>query len=114
MPKPPDHVLAGMSEADHAEASIPARYSALTRAGRAKAREAYAARQGGVCWYCKADLAGPVRENIAALPINWSLFPGERSFLKHHVHLHHCHKTDWTIGAVHAYCNAVLWQYHKE
>jgi hypothetical protein len=28
--------------------------------------------------------------------------------------LHHCHQTGLTIGAVHAKCNAVLWQYHGE
>jgi hypothetical protein len=27
------------------------------------------------------------------------------------IHLQHCHKTNMTEGAVHAYCNAVLWQY---
>jgi len=27
------------------------------------------------------------------------------------MHLHHNHETDMTEGAVHAYCNAVLWQY---
>lgn len=30
------------------------------------------------------------------------------------VHLHHDHKTGLTIGAVHAKCNAVLWQYYGE
>ena len=41
--------------------------------------------------------------------INWKLFPP--NFLKYPIHLQHCHKTGWTEGAVHAYCNAVMWQY---
>jgi hypothetical protein len=41
-----------------------------------------------------------------------SLFP--KNFLKWPVHLHHSHDTGMTIGAVHSYCNAVLWQYHNE
>jgi hypothetical protein len=40
------------------------------------------------------------------------LFP--ELFLKYPVHLHHSHVTGLTIGAVHAYCNAVLWVYHDE
>ena len=41
-----------------------------------------------------------------------SLFPP--NFFKWPVHLHHSHDTGMTIGAVHARCNAVLWQYHGE
>ena len=35
----------------------------------------------------------------------------ELNFFKWPVHLHHCHDTGMTTGAVHCYCNAVLWQY---
>jgi hypothetical protein len=38
------------------------------------------------------------------------LFPP--NFLKYPVHLQHNHDTDMTEGAVHARCNAVMWQYH--
>ena len=31
--------------------------------------------------------------------------------LAHPIHLQHNHSTDMTEGAVHAYCNCVLWQY---
>lgn len=55
---------------------------------------------------------GPPPEKITSKPINWKLFPKE--FLKNPIHLHHSHDTDMTLGAVHAYCNAVLWQYHGE
>jgi hypothetical protein len=46
--------------------------------------------------------------------INFSLFPGGIGFLKYPIHLHHDHNTGMTIGAVHARCNAILWQYHGE
>jgi hypothetical protein len=42
--------------------------------------------------------------------INRKLFPD--TMFEYPVHLHHDHNTGMTIGAVHAYCNAVLWQYH--
>jgi hypothetical protein len=37
-----------------------------------------------------------------------------KQILEDSVHLHHSHETGMTIGAVHARCNAVLWQYHGE
>ena len=37
------------------------------------------------------------------------LFPA--FFLSHPIHLQHNHETNMTEGAVHARCNAVLWQY---
>ena len=39
----------------------------------------------------------------------WDLFPP--NFLKYKVHLQHNHSTGMTEGAVHALCNAVMWQY---
>ena len=41
--------------------------------------------------------------------INWKLFPP--FFLRFPIHLQHNHDTNMTEGAVHAYCNAVMWQY---
>lgn len=41
--------------------------------------------------------------------INMRMFP--KGFFNHPVHLQHCHKTDMTEGAVHAQCNAIMWQY---
>jgi hypothetical protein len=46
---------------------------------------------------------------VTSKPINWKLFP--ENFLMYPVHLQHDHNTNLTEGAVHAYCNAVLWQY---
>ena len=94
---------------------VPAEYSKLTPAGRIAVRERYVALQAGKCWHCQHDLDNHPAPYVLAYKINWHAFPGrERGFLKHPVHLHHDHTTDLTIGAVHAYCNAVLWQHHGE
>ena len=42
--------------------------------------------------------------------INYRLFPP--GFLKNPIHLQHDHDTNMTEGAVHAKCNAVLWEYY--
>lgn len=34
-----------------------------------------------------------------------------KNFLQHPIHLQHNHTTGMTEGAVHNYCNAVMWQY---
>lgn len=90
----------------------PADYRAMTQPERRKMREAYVVEQNGFCCHCSKPLD---RKPDMSLPIRWSLFPGGHDgFLRYPVHLHHNHKTGMTIGAVHAYCNAVLWQYHGE
>jgi hypothetical protein len=91
---------------------IPAPYSKLGPSRRIAVRERYIEIQEGLCCHCSASLDGPPREDIACLPVDQRLFPP--GFFTHPIHLHHDHKTDLTIGAVHAYCNAVLWQYHGE
>jgi len=91
---------------------LPINYSQAHWSVRKEAREQYIIEQGGLCYFCKSPLNGDPSDDIACKPINLSLFPP--NFLKWPVHLHHCHKTGMTIGAVHAYCNAVLWQYHGE
>ena len=89
---------------------LPVDYEDLTWQERREARQQYILEQKGMCWHCKAALSKDAPENIRDMKINWDLFPPQ--FLKHPIHLHHDHDTGWTIGAVHAYCNAVLWQYH--
>lgn len=96
------------------EITLPQNYNALTGHQRRTVRLAYELRQGGKCYHCQADLAGPPAPHVACLPINWQLFPGGTAFLRYKVHLHHCHSSGLTLGAVHAYCNAALWQYHGE
>lgn len=90
----------------------PANYDRLTQPERAQLRGEYVKQQGGNCHHCGASLSGPPADSIEAKKIDWRRFP--RNFLRWPVHLHHNHRTGMTIGAVHARCNAVLWQYHGE
>jgi hypothetical protein len=73
---------------------------------RRKVREEYVKLQQGKCYYCNLALSKSPKKDKK---INWSLFPP--NFLKFPVHLQHDHDTDMTEGAVHSYCNAVMWQY---
>lgn len=84
-------------------------YSKMTPAERRAMRLLYIEEQGGECWYCHSNLEKEPPKRIVEKKINWSAFP--KGFLNNPVHLHHDHNTDLTIGAVHAYCNAVLWEY---
>jgi len=94
---------------------IPAYYSELSAARRMAVRERYVEVQHGRCYHCAMPLDGQPAPAVLAKKINWNAFPGrEAGFLKHPIHLHHDHDTDLTLGAVHAYCNAVLWQHHGE
>lgn len=88
---------------------LPTNYSALTPQQRREVRERYVRIQQGKCWYCKGDLNKDPPQHIKSKWIYWKLFPP--NFLKYPIHLQHNHDTDLTEGAVHAYCNAVLWQY---
>lgn len=85
-------------------------YDSLTPKERAILRGEYIKHQKGLCMFCKASLDGLPPKSVTSLSINWRLFP--KQFLKWPVHLQHCHKTGMTEGAVHANCNAVMWQYH--
>lgn len=76
----------------------------------ARVRDEYVRLQEGKCYWCDCDLDEEPPERITAKEINWNLFP--KGFLNAPVHLQHCHKTYMTEGAVHALCNAVMWQYH--
>lgn len=91
---------------------LPVDYNSIGTAKRAEVRNLYVAKQGGLCAHCKHSLVEPVPHSIAGMSIDLKLFPPY--FLKHPVHLHHDHDTGLTIGAVHARCNAVLWQYYNE
>lgn len=90
---------------------LPARYDALTPRGRREARRAYSELQGGLCFWCRASLGGPPAPDQLARPVDPRLFP--RGFFRHPIHLQHDHSTGMTEGAVHAHCNAVMWQYHR-
>lgn len=88
----------------------PAKYDSLTPSDRRLLREAYIVEQGGLCYWCGAPLDGPPLDEIANASINLRLFP--KGFLNHPVHLQHDHVSGLTEGAVHARCNAYMWQYH--
>ena len=89
---------------------LPVYYHKLTSYQRKKVREQYIEEQNGLCQQCKHKLSEPAREQ--GFTINPKLFPV--GFFNNPIHLHHNHKTGMTIGAVHAKCNAIAWQYFGE
>lgn len=94
------------------ERVLPVVYRELTPQERRFVREQYVREQDNKCLHCGAPLTEAPAKSIAAKKVNARLFP--ENFFKWPVHLHHCHKTGLTLGAVHCHCNAVLWQYHGE
>jgi hypothetical protein len=89
---------------------LPVKYNELTWQEKRDVRNEYIKLQSNLCFYCNKELSGNPPDTVTNKRINWKLFPP--NFLKYPIHLQHCHKTGLTEGAVHAYCNAVLWQYH--
>ena len=85
---------------------LPVDYTIIDQRTRQKVRSKYCELQDWLCFYCGKDLHD---KPLVEKKINWNLFP--ENFLKHPIHLQHNHETNMTEGAVHAYCNAVLWQY---
>jgi hypothetical protein len=92
--------------------TLPVNYEQLYPYERRIVREEYVRLQNGVCSHCGTPLDGPASEFVRGHKVKASLFPP--NFFKWPVHLHHSHETGMTIGAIHNYCNAVLWQYHCE
>lgn len=90
---------------------LPTRYSRLQPHRRRTVRDKYVRIQKGLCWYCDAPLDKEPPDWIKEKPIDIGLYPN--GFFNHPVHLQHDHNTDMTEGAVHARCNAVLWEYEK-
>ena len=88
---------------------LPIDYTKLHWSDRKRVREQYVDEQNNMCYYCKSDLTLKPPLLITDKPINWELFPP--NFLRYPIHLQHNHDTGMTEGAVHSYCNAVLWQY---
>jgi len=89
----------------------PVQYKDLTWQERRNLRLQYIESQKGLCMYCKTNLFENPPDSILSKVINWKLFPP--NFLQYPIHLQHCHQTGFTEGAVHAYCNAVMWQYEN-
>jgi hypothetical protein len=96
------------------ELRLPVIYDDLSWHERKEVREEYARRQGNRCYHCQCDLDGPPPKAITDLPLDVRMFGPVKEWCRHPIHLHHNHRTGLTIGATHAYCNAVLAQYHGE
>lgn len=91
---------------------LPVNYDKLQVDEKRVVRQEYVKLQGGLCYHCKSSLTEEPPSSILNKRVNEKLFPP--NFFKYPVHLHHSHVTGMTIGAVHCYCNAVLWQYYGE
>jgi len=90
--------------------NLPVEYDNLSSKEKKVVREQYISLQKGLCWHCEHSLDNDAPAHILAKPINHMMFPPR--FLKYPIHLQHDHDTGLTEGVVHAYCNAVLWQYY--
>lgn len=88
---------------------LPVMYHEIPPQKRREVRQQYVEVQDGKCMYCGESLSCKAPKRITAKAIDWRRFP--KNFLKYPIHLQHDHKTGLTEGAVHNYCNAVLWQY---
>jgi len=100
----------GIDESEQAP-ELPANYSKLNSYQRRDVRLRYMALQENKCCYCNTLLTKNPSLVVLSKPINKDLFP--KNFFSYPIHLHHHHDTDLTIGALHAYCNAVSWQHDK-
>ena len=88
---------------------LPVDYTKLHYTERKVVRLQYIEEQKGLCHYCGCSLNEESPQHIKDKKINWKLFP--QNFLQYPIHLQHNHDTGMTEGAVHNYCNAVMWQY---
>lgn len=88
---------------------LPVDYTNLTIDEKKYVREEYIKQQNGLCMYCKSPLTEDPPKWIMEKKITPRLYP--KGFFQHPIHLQHCHVTGMTEGAVHNYCNAVLWEY---
>ena len=91
---------------------LPVNYETLSPSENRIAREIYIEEQKGLCYHCKEPLNGLPKKEVREKAIHKHLYP--ENFFKYPVHLHHNHNTGMTLGVVHNYCNAVLWEYHGE
>ena len=90
--------------------NLPVNYEEIDSQTRREVRLQYIDEQDGKCCHCGSKLTDePMSKRWT---INESLFP--KGFFAYPIHLHHNHKTGMTIGAIHSYCNAYLWQYKGE
>ena len=90
--------------------NLPTDYTKLNAKQKKLVRELYIEEQDNKCCACGELLSGSPRQDIIEAKITYRLFPP--GFLKNPIHLQHDHDTNMTEGAVHAKCNAVLWEYY--
>ena len=90
--------------------NLPVDYDKLPQKERRAVREQYVKEQNNLCMHCGENLFSDPPERITNQHIVWEAFPP--GFLNYPIHLQHDHFTGLTEGAAHAYCNAVMWQYH--
>jgi len=81
---------------------------------KALVREKYRRLQKNLCWFCHSSLDKGTPDSFRKLyPITGQelqdIFPP--GFMDYPVHLHHDHSSGWTKGAVHNYCNAIMFVY---
>jgi len=88
---------------------LPTDYTKLRPNQRREVRMQYVEEQKGMCYYCGCSLNEHAPQQVRDIKITWKLFP--KNFLQHPIHLQHNHDTGMTEGAVHNYCNAVMWEY---
>ena len=89
----------------------PVKYSELNTRQKRLIKNQYTIEQNNKCMYCGESLDSDPPQRILEKQIDWSYFPP--NFTKYSIHLQHNHETDLTEGVVHAYCNAVMWQYEN-
>lgn len=92
--------------------NLPVNYNDLNSKKKKLVREEYVRVQYGKCCHCGQPLDKNPCSSVRSLKVDKTLFPP--GFFRWPIHLHHSHETGLTIGAVHCYCNAVLWQYYGE
>lgn len=88
---------------------LPVLYDKLNPKQKREVRTEYIRLQEGNCYFCHEPLSGKPDKQVLDKDINLSLFPV--GFLRWPIHLQHCHSSGFTEGAVHARCNAAMWQY---
>jgi len=89
---------------------LPVMYKDLSSKKRREVREQYVRLQKGKCWHCGGDLEEP--SLLKHKPVKPYIYPP--GFFDHPVHLHHDKKGGLTFGAVHAICNARLFEDYGE
>ena len=91
---------------------LPINYETSHWTVRKRARLLYVREQLNQCCHCGNRFLDGPSDEVMNKPINKSLFP--KGMFDYPIHLHHDRTTGMTIGAVHARCNAYLWQYKGE